>query len=303
MSIPYKKNLRFLGILSTTIGVMLMLVISIPGIAFGNGQSGTTLTASKTAVGDCSGVTGTITVTNGGAIATEGLTIVDEVYKKVGPNWVLVSSTNIDVSGNSVLDPGETGNYNYDINFAVEQGVEYKNTVHVTITNHSGHLGTPFGPSPSATFSIPDACFTTTTSTTTTTTSTTTTSTTTTTIPTTTSEVTTTSEGQTTTTEGETTSTEGETTSTEGETTSTEATTTTVADGGDGTTTTVTLQVAGLETEGGRSRSAAIEVAGVSEELPFTGAFQSIGFVAGGASTLFGAALLAISSRFRRKQK
>jgi hypothetical protein len=80
-------------------------------------------------------------------------------------------------------------------------------------------------------------------------------------------------------------------------TTTVPTTTTTSGDGGTTTTTTtVPLEIAGIE------RHERLEIAGISEELPFTGGFESVGFIAGGASTVFGAALLAISSRFRKKR-
>jgi roadblock/LC7 domain-containing protein len=48
--------------------------------------------------------------------------------------------------------------YKVDIqNADVTVGATYKVTANVTITNHSGHLGTPFGPSPSATDIMPTA--------------------------------------------------------------------------------------------------------------------------------------------------
>ena len=98
-----------------------------------------------------------------------------------------------------------------------------------------------------------------------------------------------------------TTTTAGTTTTTQG-TTITQGTTTTIVTtttGSGGTTTTATLTTMGLSTE----KKGKLEIAGIAEELPYTGSFQTIGFIAGSASTLFGAALLAISSKFRKKQK
>lgn len=167
--------------------------------AAADGQSGTTLTATKTIVGHYtrtfhwtidksvtpdtwnlfrgdSGtseytvavtkdegtlegwVDGQICVTNGGAVATEDLQIVDELRDGVPPPNDLIATTNVDVSSNPVLDPGETGCYDYHIDLTganIHPGGTYKNTANVTITNHSGSLGTPFGPSPSATTTFP----------------------------------------------------------------------------------------------------------------------------------------------------
>jgi len=62
-----------------------------------------------------------------------------------------------------VLDPGETGLYPYRVDIPISGGAfpqphalgTYKVTADVTITNHSGHLGTPYGPSPSASTTFP----------------------------------------------------------------------------------------------------------------------------------------------------
>ena len=60
----------------------------------------------------------------------------------------------VNVSGNPVLDPGETGCYPYTVTFSNPADAvagTYKVTADITITNHSGHLGTPFWASPSNT--------------------------------------------------------------------------------------------------------------------------------------------------------
>lgn len=143
-------------------------------IEIGKGQSAEiqyTLTVTRTQISetDVYGVRGTISVTNGGAVATEGLAITDIVKYKTGAGpFVDYVSSFVDVSANPILDPGETGAYPYEITFKPKDGAEYKNTAIVTITNHSGHLDTPFGPGandpddpghssrgPSAGFSLP----------------------------------------------------------------------------------------------------------------------------------------------------
>lgn len=93
------------------------------------------------------GVRGTVCVENGGERPTEGLAILDVVQSKQGSGAYedLVSSP-VDVSSQPVLGPGETGCYPYEVLFDGTPGVQYRNTARVTITNHSGHLGTPFGP-------------------------------------------------------------------------------------------------------------------------------------------------------------
>jgi len=107
------------------------------------------------------GVSGQISVTNGGAVTTENLTIVDQVEYKIGTGQF------IDLPGASItfypaqLSPGETGVYNYEILFTPVQDAIYRNVAHITITNHSGNdtiFGTPFGPDPKADFSLSSQC-------------------------------------------------------------------------------------------------------------------------------------------------
>ncbi|MFL0268828.1 hypothetical protein [Candidatus Clostridium radicumherbarum] len=102
-------------------------------------------------------ITGIVTVTNGGAESTENLSITVRLTNPSGS--VLYLSVPVDISGNPVLDPGETGNYSYTIDYpAANLSLTYKVTADITITNHSGSLGTPKGPSPSSDgFSFPSS--------------------------------------------------------------------------------------------------------------------------------------------------
>ena len=123
------------------------------------GDSGTstyTITITKDSGADAAFVDGQVCVTNGGAVATENLTIWDDVLYKTGagPFQVLISAP-VDTSLNPILDPGESYCYPYSISFSPVAGAQYKNSARITITNHSGHLGSPFGPSPDADFSLP----------------------------------------------------------------------------------------------------------------------------------------------------
>jgi len=119
-----------------------------------------TLQVTRTLFSDVvvAGARGQICVTNNGSVATQGLRIVDVVQIKTGGGpFEDFATQEVDVSSNPVLDPGETGCYNYEVKFTPVAGAQYKNTAHITITNHSGHLGEPFGPSPSSgAFTIPD---------------------------------------------------------------------------------------------------------------------------------------------------
>jgi hypothetical protein len=99
---------------------------------------------------------GEICVTNGGSVATENLQIIDQVSKP--PSNTVIASVTVDLSANPVLDPGESYCYDYRVDIPggnIVPGGTYKNTADVTITNHSGHLGEPFGPNPSATTTLP----------------------------------------------------------------------------------------------------------------------------------------------------
>ena len=166
--------------------------------AWAQGQSGTTLTASKTAQGyfnrtevydwtvaktvdkaaltikqgesdtveftikatrtgpvidDVFGVSGQVCVTNGGAQATQSLTVFDHVQFKNGLGPFQELGANQTLAG--FLAAGASDCSPYNIEFVPVSGAIYRNAAKVTITNHSGQLGTPFGPEPKADFSLP----------------------------------------------------------------------------------------------------------------------------------------------------
>lgn len=101
-------------------------------------------------------VTGIVCETNGGAVATTDLTIVAKLQK--GSPFVDVLIVPVDVSSNPVLDPGEEGCYPYSLTFTPVPGGTYRIAAKITITNHSGHLGVPFGPEPKTdSFTVPAA--------------------------------------------------------------------------------------------------------------------------------------------------
>ncbi|NPV67354.1 MAG: hypothetical protein HPY64_09450 [Anaerolineae bacterium] len=123
------------------------------------GDSGTsqyTITVTKSAPVDTYGVSGQICVTNGGSVTTENLKLVDQVEYKTGAGqFQPLPGASQTIIPTTQLGPGETGCYNYDITFTPVAGAQYRNSVKVTITNHSGHLGEEFGPEPKADFSLP----------------------------------------------------------------------------------------------------------------------------------------------------
>ena len=108
------------------------------------------------------GVRGAVCVSNGGSVATQGLAITDVVQTKTGSGqYQDYVSKPVDVLSKPVLAAGETYCYPYEIAFAPQPGAQYRNTARVTITNHSGYIGKPFGPGSNgdgvkADFTIPE---------------------------------------------------------------------------------------------------------------------------------------------------
>lgn len=129
-------------------------------------QSGTTLAAYKTL--DICEVTpetenapavwyysGVIAVWNEGAVPTEGLAIVDVIQNKLsGPTWNPAYSVSITLEP-AVIPAGTTREEATVFTYGYEGPAllgDIRNVVTVTITNHSGSLGTPKGPEPKATW-------------------------------------------------------------------------------------------------------------------------------------------------------
>lgn len=125
------------------------------------GDSGTsryTVSVTKDNGTDSAYVDGQVCVTNGGGVATEGLTIFDDILTKPQAGQQFQDSgfsKTLDVSEKPMLNPGESHCYPYSIPFTPVTGNLYKNEAQVTITNHSGSLGEASGPDPKADFSIP----------------------------------------------------------------------------------------------------------------------------------------------------
>ncbi|MEM3388347.1 MAG: SdrD B-like domain-containing protein [Thermoproteota archaeon] len=130
------------------------------------GDSGTsqfTITVTKDSGTEEAWVEGQVCVTNGGAVETENLAIKVVLKNGYAPPNDYLTEAPVDVSSHPVLAPGEIYCYSYRINIPITGGAypqphadgTYKVTAEVTITNHSGHLGEPFGPSPSETTIFP----------------------------------------------------------------------------------------------------------------------------------------------------
>ncbi len=103
-------------------------------------------------------MSGQICVTNGGDRTTENLKLVDQVEYKTGAGqFQPLPGASQTIIPAEQLAPGETKCYPYSITFTPVAGAQYRNSVKVTITNHSGHLGEEWGPEPKADFSLPSA--------------------------------------------------------------------------------------------------------------------------------------------------
>jgi hypothetical protein len=136
-------------------------------ITMGRGDNASvhyTLDAVRTLVSTTTtyGASGEVCVTNGGDVATEGLAILDVVQITTGGKFQDYVSNPVDVSAAPVLAPGQSHCYAYEVTFAPVDGAQYKNAARVTITNHSGSLGTATGPGANgggvkADFALPEA--------------------------------------------------------------------------------------------------------------------------------------------------
>ncbi len=120
------------------------------------GTSRYTVTVTKEGGGGGTGlVRGEVCAANEGERATEGLTIFLVVQYKTGSGQFqdLVSAP-VSTASKPVLGPGESWCYPYEVTFAPVEGAVYRAKSVVTITNHSGYLGEPFGPETKADFSL-----------------------------------------------------------------------------------------------------------------------------------------------------
>lgn len=131
--------------------------------------AGTSVEAEKSAEGyremeddeddtEAIGVRGEICVTNVGDVVTENLTIVDQVqFKLKGEKFQNHGDALFEIIPKAQLDPGETECFPYDLEFEMIEDVKaLRNVALVSITNHSGHLGEPYGPEIMAGFEIPE---------------------------------------------------------------------------------------------------------------------------------------------------
>lgn len=153
------------GCLALALSAMLF---TSPSSAQKGGKNGTTLAGFKT-VDICENENGTwhysglIAAWNQGAVDTEGLTIQDCIQNKVGGGQftdqvcgTLAGGQVSQLNGPPGVIPSGTTQptailFEYGFDAAPLAG-DIRNIVRIKITNHSGNLGTPFGPEPKATW-------------------------------------------------------------------------------------------------------------------------------------------------------
>jgi hypothetical protein len=125
------------------------------------GDSGTslyTVAVTKGEQAENAWIEGEVYVINDGDEDTEDLMIEIELFNGQPPPDDLIDSFVLDISEKPILEPGEEHYYAYTATIPSEYifaGGTYKVTANITITNHSGQIGDPFGPSPSADADLP----------------------------------------------------------------------------------------------------------------------------------------------------
>lgn len=133
------------------------------GVQLDQGQNGTGILVSGLTLSLCQSdgqrfVQGTITVQNEGSVATAGLTLNPHVQYKPsrGPFQDLAGASQVIVPATQIA-AGASETYPFSIPFTPVAGTKYRLAALVTITNHSGSLGTPKGPEPKGDLSTDNA--------------------------------------------------------------------------------------------------------------------------------------------------
>jgi hypothetical protein len=160
ISLPWRHTALLLcALLGLTFGTSALA-------ASGNGRNGTTLAAYKTIdicdVGDGNWrYSGVIAAWNEGTVDTEGLIITDEIqFKSFSSSGQFVSNDQYKVTSFfpilESITSGTTQTTALTTSYALEAAPlvdsYIRNSAQLTITNHSGSLGTPKGPNPKATY-------------------------------------------------------------------------------------------------------------------------------------------------------
>jgi hypothetical protein len=118
------------------------------------GTSNYTVTLTKDGGTTTAVLSGQVCITNGGSVDTVGLASNLEV--SMPPSQTIIQHEPLDVSGMPILAAGASHCYPYSITLSspVVPGATYKVKADTTITDHSGHLGIPFGPNEATTTDI-----------------------------------------------------------------------------------------------------------------------------------------------------
>ena len=92
------------------------------------------------------GARGEVCLRNVGDMATENLRMTSLIQRHDGDAWVTVASAPVSLSSNPQLDPGESQCFPYETRVVAEAGQSFRSAARVTVTNHTGHSGTEYGP-------------------------------------------------------------------------------------------------------------------------------------------------------------
>ena len=130
-------------------------------VSLGRGQSAsvtTTLAAIRTATSEANryGASGQVCVTNGGALATEGLNIVQRLqYRSGAAAFAELAGTRTVITPVEQIAAGESRCFPYQAEFTPVAQATYRSLATITISNYDGHGGEAYGPEASAEFGIP----------------------------------------------------------------------------------------------------------------------------------------------------
>ena len=92
------------------------------------------------------GARGDICLRNVGDAATENLRITSLIQERNGEEWVTRATAPVSVAANPQLDPGESHCFPYETRVVAEAGLSFRSSARVTVTNHTGHSGSEYGP-------------------------------------------------------------------------------------------------------------------------------------------------------------
>ena len=106
------------------------------------------LTGTRTLAGKfrLTGARGEICLRNVGDAETESLRITSLIQRKEGGEWVTVATAPVALSGNPSLEAGESHCYPYETRIEADAGESFRSAARVTVTNHTGHSGSEYGP-------------------------------------------------------------------------------------------------------------------------------------------------------------